>query len=199
MKTLLIAVAGLLVLAGSSQSKMVSPSASPDSTFTAEVNGSDIVVQGSGELRIVELPEDGLLWGPGGDMNPPEPNPGAPSTPRAALLGGQVEPGRGCQGVPQVKGVVGFSALCPLQPGGNVRVTMGAGDDRLRVDGGTHERYYEDVFGWLGVPLEVDAGDGDDRVDAQTLDQVRVDGGPGDDRLSIGLSGPHNSLTGGEG
>jgi hypothetical protein len=160
--------------------------------------GTDIVVQGGGELRIVELPEDGLLWGPEKGYEPPEPNYGAPSTPRAALLQG-AEPGRGCQAVPQVKGVEGFSALCPLQRGSSVRVTLSAGDDRLRVDGGTHERYYNDVFGWLGVPLEVEAGDGDDRIDTQTLDQVRVDGGPGDDRLSLGLSGPEDSLIGGDG
>jgi hypothetical protein len=76
---------------------------------------------------------------------------------------------------------------------------LSAGDDRLRVDGGTHERYYNDVFGWLHAPLEVDAGEGNDRLDTQTLDQVRVDAGPGNDRLSLGLSGPNNTLVGGTG
>jgi hypothetical protein len=188
----------LFLLAGAAASKTGPTSTESQGTFVASLVGTDVVVQGGGELRIVELPEDGLLWGPQMGFDPPEPNYGAPSTPRAAMLAG-AEPGHGCQAVPQVKGVEGFSALCPLQPGGSVRVTMSAGTDRLRVDGGTHERYYNSVYGWLEVPLEVEGGDGDDKIDTQTLDQVRVDAGPGDDRLSLGLSGPNDSLIGGDG
>jgi hypothetical protein len=167
--------------------------------FRAALVAGDVVVEGGGKLRLVELPKDGLLYGPGGDMNYPEPNPGAPSTPRGALIGGAVEAGPGCQGIPQVRGVEGFKVLCPLHPGGNDQVRLGPGDDRLDVNGGGHGRYYNDVYGFLRVPLEVEGGAGDDRVDTQTVGEVRVDAGPGNDRLSLGLSGPHNILRGGPG
>ena len=196
---LVLTLIGLLVVPGGSQAQAGSAPAPVPSSFRAAVVGADIVVEGSGKLRVVELPKDGLLYGPGGDINFREPNPGAPSTPRAVLFGSEVEPGSGCRVVPQVRGVEGFSALCPLQSGSGVRVSLGAGDDRLRADGGTQQRYYSDVFQWLRAPLDVDGGGGDDRIDTQTLGPVLVDGGPGDDRISLGLSGPHNKLRGGPG
>lgn len=188
---------GLLIVTGS-RAQTDSPSSTTPG-FRASIIGADVMVEGSGEVRVVELPKDGLLYGPGGDMNYPEPNPGAPSTPRGALIGGIVEPGPGCQVIPQVRGVEGFSVLCPFQPGASVKVNLGSGDDRLEADGGAHGRYYSDVYEFLGVPLEVQGGAGDDRIDIQTVEQVRADAGAGDDSLSLGLSGPRNTLRGGPG
>ena len=194
----MLALAVAPALSGGTQAQGEPPSTG-SAAFRVAVVGPDILVEGGGRLHVVELPEDGLLYGPGGDMNWPQPNPGAPSTARGVLLGSSVEPGPGCQAVPQVKGVEGFTALCPLQPGTRVRVGLGAGDDRLHVDGGNHGRYYNSVYEWLSVPLEVRTGAGEDNLELQTLGPVNVDAGPGDDRIWLGLSGPGNALRGGPG
>ena len=188
----LVVLAGVL---GGAQAE----AAPPASGFHAGVVGAQVVIEGSGELRMVELPRDGLLFGPGGDMNEPKRNEGAPSTARGVLLAGAVVAGPGCETVPQVDGVRGFSVLCPLQPGGGVRVLLGDGADRLRVDGGVHYRYYNDVYTWLAAPLEVQGGAGPDRLEVQTVSPVLIDGGAGNDRMRIGLSGPRNRLSGGPG
>lgn len=189
-------------------------------SFRAAIVGTDVVVEGGRYLRVVELPEDGLLVQPGSDMDwPPKPNPGAPSTPRAALIAGRCagttdpvfgqcpggrpeagEPGGGCQTVPQLPGVLGFSVLCPLQPGGTVRVRLSGEEDRLRVDGGEHPEGhgFHDVFNVLTAPLDVSGGAGNDRFDVATDGSVRVDGEQGDDRFSIAWSRPA-SLIGGSG
>jgi hypothetical protein len=187
----------LLVIGSLAKTGLIPAAVTPG--FRASIVGADVVVEGSGKLRVVELPRNALLYGPGGDMNDPQPNPGAPSTPRGALIGGAVEAGPGCQAVPQVKGVEGFHVLCPFKAGGSVRVNLGSGNDRLDVNGGGHGRYYNDVYDFLGVPLQVQGGAGDDRIDTQTVQQVRVDAGPGNDRISLGLSGPNNTLIGGPG
>jgi hypothetical protein len=167
----------------------------------ASVAGADVVVDGGGKVTVVELPRDALLYGPGGDMNWPQPNPGAPRTPTGAMVGaeGGVVAGPGCERLPRVNGIQGFEVLCPYVPGASVQVKLGPGDDRLDVNGGAHGRYYGDVYRFLGVPLRVEGGAGDDRIDTQTVNEVRVDGGAGNDRLSLGLSGPANTLRGGPG
>jgi hypothetical protein len=95
--------------------------------------------------------------------------------------------------------VEGFEVLCPYQPGSSVQLKLGSDDDRLAVNGGAHGRYFNSVYEFLSVPLQVEAGAGNDRVDTQTVDEVEVDAGPGNDHLSLGLSGPANALRGGTG
>jgi hypothetical protein len=217
---LAIAILGLMFSVGV-QAQAASPTPSAPS-FHAAVVGADVVIEGSGYLRAVELPKDGLLRQPGSDMDSPAFNPGAPSTPRAVMFAGRcrlsgaiepivqgqcpggppdaVAPGPGCQAVPQLPGALGFSALCPVQPGGGVRVGLGEGADVFTADAGEHPEGhgFNDTFGWLRAPLAVLGGAGDDRINVSTGGSVSIDGGQGDDRITIADSRPA-TLIGGAG
>lgn len=112
-----------LLGATASRAQTNSPAAGPPG-FRATIVGADIVVEGSGNLRMVELSEDGLLWGPGGDMNWPQPNPGPPSTPPgAASANSAVTADAACKLARSLISLLGCERWChPLRRSADVKL-----------------------------------------------------------------------------